>query len=378
MAELIDKGNDKWMVRIFLGRDEKGKTKYHSKTVKGKKAAQAYMIKMSAKKNEGILIDSGKIKLKDHMELWLNTVVKNRVRERTYLDYKSRTDLYITPAIGDVRLDKLKPENIQALYNNMLERNLSARTIQYVHAILRNSLQQAVKWEKIYRNPALLVDLPRQRKKDQSVLSPEQVKTFMEASVVSPFKSLFSLLLASGMRPGEALALKWDDIDFKEKRVTVSKSLTRTKGGGWSLEEPKTDRSRRTIPLPKACIADLREHKRLQSKRILKAKEGKYNDQGFVFAAANGQPMSEINILNRHFKPLLQNAKLPNIRLYDLRHTCATLLLSAGVNPKVVSERLGHASIVLTLDCYSHVLPDMQKEATEKLEGMLFNVAPKK
>ena len=375
MASIIDKGNDKYMVRVFLGRDENGKIKFHNKTIKGKKEAQAYQAKMTTKKNEGTIADSGRLKLEKHMETWLETVVKNRVREKTYLDYKGRVKLYITPFIGQVRIDKLKPEQIQVIYNDMIERGLSPRTVRYTHTILRNSLHQAVKWERIYRNPADLVDLPRQKKKEMQCFTPEQAIKFMDASVLSPFKALFSLLITSGMRPGEALGLKWDDIDFDGRKVTVNRSLTRTKGGGWTLEEPKTPRSRRSIPLPQSVIADLKEHEKQQIKKIVKAKPGTYKKQGFVFAAENGEPMHEGHIYNRYFKPLLDKADLPQIRMYDLRHTCATLLLSEGENPKIVSERLGHASIVLTLDTYSHVLPDMQQGASDKLEGMLFNAS---
>jgi len=373
MAKLIDKGNDKWMVRVYLGRDENGKTKFHNKTIKGKREAQAYLAKMTTQKNEGTIADSGGLTLSEHMEAWLETVVKNRVSEKTYLDYKDRTKLYITPEIGNIRLEKLKPEEIQKLYNDMLERNLSPRTVRYTHTILRNCLQQAVKWNKIYRNPANLVDLPKQKKKEMTALTPEQADKFMKATVESQHKAFFSLLIASGMRPGEALGLKWSDIDFDNRRVTVNRSLTRVIGKGWSLQEPKTPRSRRTIPLPKSVIEDLREQKAKQNEIILEAKEGEYTKQGFVFANKEGNPLDERNIHRRHFKAILKKAKLPDIRLYDLRHTCATLLLSAGENPKVVSERLGHASINLTLDTYSHVLPDMQQSATDKLEGILFS-----
>lgn len=246
----------------------------------------------------------------------------------------------------------------------MLDEGKSARTVRLTHTILKNALQQAVKWNKINRNPCDVVELPRQERKEMRCLTPDQAAAFMEAAIYSPWKAFFSLMLASGMRPGEALGLKWSDVDFDKKRVIVSRSLTRKKGGGWELQEPKTNRSRRTIPLPPTVMEDLREHRRLQ--KVVKI-------NGFVFAADNGEPMNDKNIFRRHFKPLLKEANLPDIRLYDLRHTCATLLLAAGENPKVVSERLGHASITLTLDTYSHVLPDMQQAAAEKLESILFN-----
>jgi integrase len=175
------------------------------------------------------------------------------------------------------------------------------------------------------------------------------------------------------MRPEEYLGLQWKDINFERGTVTVRRALVwRRKGGGWILEEPKTPQSRRTIPLPVSVLRSLTEHKRKQAEERLRAGTD-YQNHDFVFAGEFGTPLLTSNIFRRHFKPILTTAKLPDsIRLYDLRHTCATLLLAAGENPKVVSERLGHASIVLTLDTYSHILPTMQQAATAKLESLLF------
>ncbi|WP_231968948.1 site-specific integrase [Thermoanaerobacterium sp. RBIITD] len=189
------------------------------------------------------------------------------------------------------------------------------------------------------------------------VLTPEQAKKFLEACAYNRWGVLFELLLTSGMRPEEALGLKWEDVDFKNNRIHVKRVLTRTKEG-WNLEEPKTSKSRRTIPLPKEVIKSLKEHKKNQAEEKLKAKETLnydkdkekftseelkeklndpkiYVDYGFVFASQNGSPLEERNV-SRYFKELLKKENLPDIRLYDLRHTCATLLLAAGENPKVV------------------------------------------
>jgi len=252
----------------------------------------------------------------------------------------------------------------------MLGRGLSPRTVRYTHSVLRSALNQAVKWGLLYRNPADLVDLPKQQKKEIQVLTPEEAARFMEAAVYSRWKALFSLLISSGMRPGEALGLKWQDIDFAKGRVHVRRALTKTKEG-WQLTEPKTPKSRRTIPLPAGVMQDLKEHKKEQAAEKLRNRD--YQDYDLVFASEKGTPLDLHNIVRRHFKPLLKDAGLPDINIYALRHTCATLLLMAGENPKVVSERLGHSSVTMTLDTYSHVLPDMQEEATKKLEGILFN-----
>ena len=375
-GQIIERGKNKYLVRIYMGLDANGKRKYHNKTIHGnKKDAERYRNKILREKDTGTFVEPSKETVSEFMDTWLETVAKARVREKTYYSYKEKVRLYIKPNLGDYKLPLVLPERIQALYNKMLENGLSPRTVRYTHMVLRSALDQAVRWGKLYRNPTELVDLPRQEKEEMKVLSPKQATTFMEASIYSPWKALFSLLLTSGMRPGEALGLKWSDVDFESKRITINRTLTRAQGGGWKLEEPKTSRSRRTIPIPSTVMKDLDEHKRAQTAEILRAKPGKYNDQGFVFSAGNGEPANNKNIVRRHFKPLLEVAGLPNIRLYDLRHSCATLLLSAGENPKIVSERLGHASITLTLDTYSHVLPDMQEKAADKLEDMLFNAA---
>jgi len=173
------------------------------------------------------------------------------------------------------------------------------------------------------------------------------------------------------MRPEEYLAFQWSDVALKESMLTIQRVLfRRKKGGGWYFKEPKTPQSRRSIPLPTYLIKELMEWKRAQNEVRLKLGE-KWENHNLVFCAEHGSPLSIRNLERRHFKPILVKAELPDIRLYDLRHSCATLLLAAGENPKVVSERLGHSSIVLTLDTYSHVLPSMQRSATEKLEGIL-------
>jgi integrase len=173
--------------------------------------------------------------------------------------------------------------------------------------------------------------------------------------------------------PEEYLGLKWKDIDWQNGAAIVQRALVwKRKGGGWSLQEPKTSQSRRTIPLPKSVLSELHAYRKKQLEERLKLGQA-YENNDFVFATELGSPILTSNLTRRHFKPILKKAELSeNIRLYDLRHTCATLLLSAGKNPKVIAERLGHSTVVLTLDTYSHVLPSMQKDATDELEQMLF------
>jgi integrase len=223
------------------------------------------------------------------------------------------------------------------------------------------------------QNPASLVGLPKPVRKEMQALSPQEAASFLKAAAEDRWSALFSLALATGMRPEEYLALQWKDVDLKKGVLTVQRALAwHRKGGGFDFTEPKTAHSRRSIPLPASVIQALTSHKRQQAEERLKA-GAVYQNYDLVFAALEGTPLMIRNLVRRHFKPTLTRAKLPaSIRLYDLRHSCATLMLSAGENPKVVSERLGHASVTLTLDVYCHVLPTMQEAASEKLEAILF------
>lgn len=388
-------GEGRFRIAIYLGVDANGKRKYYYETIhcSNKKEAQKYLTQKLNEIDNGTFIKPANMTLREYLDEWEENTLKSRVRPKTYKSYKQLIELYIKPHLGNFKIKDINPLLIQNMYAAMITKGLSPRTVRYTHTVLKNALNQAIKWQIIKTNPCDNVDLPKQARKEMKVLTPEQAKKFLEACAYNRFGVLFELLLTSGMRPEEALGLKWEDVDFKNNRIHIKRVLTRTKEG-WNLEEPKTSKSRRTIPLPKEVMKNLKEHKRNQAEEKLKAKETLnydkdnekfkveelkeklndpkiYVDYEFVFATQNGSPLEERNV-SRYFKDILKKENLPDIRLYDLRHTCATLLLAAGENPKVVSERLGHASITLTLDTYSHVLPDMQKQATDKLEKTLF------
>jgi integrase len=223
----------------------------------------------------------------------------------------------------------------------------------------------------IIRNPSDLVELPKVLHKERHVLSPDEAQQFLKTANEMAYGLLFEFALITDMRPEEYLALQWSDLDFERSTVQVRRALVRHKKS-WSFEETKTARSRRTVFLPSQVLNKLTAHKRTQAERRLKLGAA-WQTFDLVFCGEEGTPHSIPNLTYRYFRPILTKAKLPRIRLYDLRHSCATLLLIAEENPKVVSERLGHSTIVLTLDTYSHVLPTMQQQATARLEKMLYN-----
>ena len=375
-GSVIKRGDNKYLIRFYLG-VENGKRKYYSEMITGgQKKAEARLRELLVKKDKGAVSKQEKKTVEKHLEEWLE-FMKSSVEGKTHNSYKDIAKLYILDkdgGIGSIRLDRLKNKQITALYNKMTARGLSPRTVRYTHAILKSCLKQAVEWGELFYNPADGAILPKKKEvvKPQ-FLTPDHAIKFLSEARYSRWYAFFSLMLASGMRPSEALALKWSDVDFDNNRITVNKKLTRHHGGGWTLEDTKTEKSKRTIPIPPAVMVDLKEHKSDQLEKIIGAAPEAYNNHGFVFASENGEPGNGQNILQRHFRPLLKKAGLPCLRLYDLRHSCATILFMAGENPKKVSERLGHADITLTLNTYTHMLPDMQQSCVDALNPIFEN-----
>lgn len=222
-------------------------------------------------------------------------------------------------------------------------------------------------------NPALFVDLPKQQRKEMRAISGVQVKQFLEAAAASKHFTLFALMLETGLRPSECLGLKRSDVDLSRAILIVQRTLIwKRNGTEFYFGEPKTKRSRRSIPLSPQLIKLLKRHLARQGATRLKAGSA-YKDIALVFANEYGHPLREHNLIVRHFKPILDRAKLPTeIRLYDLRHSCATILLEQGEHLKVVAERLGHSSTAITLDIYSHVAPTMQENASAKIANEMY------
>ncbi len=374
-GQIIKRGDKNWLVRIFMGRDANGKRRYFNKAIKGtKKDADTYLSKTLTAISTGTFVEPSPLTTSDYLSKWLQTAARPRVAERTFDSYSELITRYVTEDLGARKLCDLRPLHIQKLYADMQERGLSARTVRYLHAVLTSALKQAVRWDMLARNPAEAVDLPKQIRKEMHALSPEEAGRFLKAAAEDKWGVIFVFALATGMRPEEYLGLQWKDVDLDAGIVTVRRALVwRATGGGWYFGEPKTARSRRSIPLPASTLRSLVDHRRKQAEERLKA-GADYQKHDLVFATPEGSPLMPRNLKRRHFRPILKAAKLPDdFRLYDLRHSCATLLLSAGENPKVVSERLGHATITLTLDVYSHVLPTMQQAAAAKLESLLYS-----
>jgi integrase len=305
------------------------------------------------------------------LDHWLNTAVKPKVRGKTYSDYAAMLRRYIRPAIGARILASLSPLEIQAAYQVMIDRKLSPRTVRYAHAVLRAAIRQAIRWQLLLNDPTQGVELPREQCREMSVLTTGQARSFLRTASHSPQGCIFAVALTTGMRPSEYLALRWQDIDWERGTVSVVRTLHKNEGQ-WAFADTKRVRSRRVVKLQEWVLRLLLKLKgKTKEAGVESLHDSVFSD--LIFTTPRGEPINEEYLVRKHFKPILREAGLPNIRLYDLRHTSATLALTVGVPPKVVSEQLGHASAAFTLDTYSHVLPHMQEEAAAKMEAALMN-----
>ncbi len=343
--------------------------KYRYIYAKTRKEAADKLTKAMADRNGGIVFDDQSLTVSDFLDVWLSDCVKDTIRISTFERYKSITDLHISPTLGRLRLKALTPAHVQGFYRGRLDSGLSPATVQKIHVVLHKALAQAVKWSLVPRNVTEAATAPRPSPKEMRPLSAEEVRKLLEAASGDRLEALWVLAVHTGMRQGELLALKWTDVDLEAGKVSVRRTLTR-ESGHYALGEPKTKRSRRTVKLTGAATEALRTHLERQMEDMDRLGD-LYRDQGLVFTSDSAAPLNPSNIRNRNLRRLTGKAGLPEIRFHDLRHTCATLLLSKNVHPKIVQEMLGHATVAITLDTYSHVLPGMGDQAAAAMEDAL-------
>jgi integrase len=317
---------------------------------------------------KGIPIITERQTAKQFLERWLADSVKPSVRPSTYISYEQQVRVHIALGLGHIQLEKLSPQHIQAYMNDKLKAGLSARTVGYHRRVLVIALGQALKWGLVGRNVASLTDPPRTEKFEVQPIAPEQARAFLQAIEGDRLEALFTVALSLGLRRGEALGLRWQDLDFQARTLRVNYSLQRLQGK-LVLSEPKTKTSRRVLNLPDSLIVKLREHRTRQLEEKMQAGPH-WQETGLVFTSSIGTPVDPRHI-KRRLDPLLKNAGLPHYRVHDLRHFCASLLLAQGVPLKVVSDILGHSQISTTADLYTHVLPSLRKEAIDLMGSLL-------
>ncbi|PIE92123.1 site-specific integrase [Bacillus fungorum] len=365
-----DQNTKKWYFILTHGKKEDGKPRQFKKRgFKTKQEAHKAMLELEQSLTLGTYIQPNKILYKEYLlERFLEDKM-TKVKKQTLNTYRWIVEKHIIPAIGDVELTKLSPMIIQGLYNKLTkEKVLSDENIQKVHTLINDSLKKAERWGLIARNPAALVDRPKAVKKEITVWNVEEVRQFLKyAKKSGRYYIAFLLALTTGMRQGEILGLRWKYVDFENGCVRITQTLS--SDGKDLLPYTKTKSGSRTIDLPEETATALKKHWLFI--RGEREKNCSYKNLDLVVCTEFGTPTHKSNI-RRVFKSIIKKADIPKIRFHDMRHTHATLLLLQGVNPKIVSERLGHADVRITLDTYSHLLPSMQKDTAIKFGEMLF------
>lgn len=354
----------KWRVQVTLPGGQRA-----SKTFPLRRDAQDWLIKTNKTIQDGLPVAASRITLAQFLDRWLADVVIHRVRPSTYQSYTVIVRVHLKPALGDLKLRSLRPDHIQRLFSESLAAGLSPTTVRYIHSTLRSALNQALRWGLVARNVATLADPPGRRHTEMHVLSPDQVRAFLDGARDNRLYPLYLLAITTGMRQGELLGLRWSDVDLGAGTIQVTHALQAIRGQGMRLTEPKSAAGRRLIKIGPTVAGALRAHRRHQLETRLQA-GARWIDHDLVFSTNAGKLIAPRN-LRRSFTALLKSLEIPHVRFHDLRHTAATLMLAQGTHPKVVQEMLGHSSISLTLNTYSHVLPTMQEEAAERMETFL-------
>lgn len=361
MKGYVRKRGTSWSFTVDTGKDPRtGKRKQKTQSgFKTKKEAQAALAEMVTHVEKGVYIEPSKRKFKDFTLDYIENIYYGKVKGSSYETAYGLITNQILPWFGEADISDIDQFLVHKFYKEKKEEGLSSSYIQKMHEIVRMLLRIAFKWELIKKDVASLIEPPRLEKKQMKVWNIDQVNEFLHNTTHSRYHPVFFLAAYTGMRKGEIIALHWDDINFEEGTISINKTLYKLKTG-FQLAEPKTRNSVRSIYMDEDTMKVLKKHKVKQNLEKLKY-GGVYQDNNLVFAQETGAFIHP-SAVNALFLRFTRQMGMPQIRFHDLRHTHATILLGMGVNPKLVSERLGHSSVQITLDTYSHVMPDMKKD----------------
>ena len=365
---LIHQRSDgRWEARVDVGWRDGRRVR---KSIYGRtrrEVARALRDAQSILDQTGVLGDDS-ITICAFLNQWLTEVVAPRRELATWRGYETNVRRHIVPIIGHVRLTKLSATMVQRLLNDLRRQGLAPRTVQYVHATLRAALNVALRWGLVQRNVATAVDPVTVKRKEVAPFTPEEARQILDTAQVHRLASFFTVAMALGLRPSEALGLTWSDIEFDQSLLHVRRALERGPDG-YRFKEPKSRTSRRTIVLPAVCVESLKSHRIRQASDRLKAGVS-WQNLDLVFCSEVGAPLHRSE-MSRQFALLLKRSGVAHHRLYDCRHTAASLLLAQGVSPRVVMETLGHSSYSLTMDTYAHVYASALRDAAAAMDRAL-------
>jgi integrase len=363
-GSIFKRANGRWVAMMSLG--DGTRKSFSGKT---RQEVQRRLTEALRDRDKGLpIIRDERESLAHYLPSWL-AIIKPTVRPSTWQRYEELCRLHVLPGLGTTPLTRLSVQHLNALYAAKLADGLTPRTVRYIHATLHKALHDAQAMTLVQRNVAELATAPRPRPAEMQTFTPEQARRFLEEAHEDRFEALYLLAITSGMRLGELLALRWSDVDLEQGYLIVQRTLRYSKGS-WNFAEPKTAHGRRKLILTSLACEALRRHRACQAAERL-ALGPIWTNTELIFTDEVGQPLRGITVYRDRFMPLCRRADVPTIRFHDLRHTAATLLLLQGVNAKVVSEMLGHASVTITLSLYAHVLPDMQKDAAAAFDRLL-------
>lgn len=360
------KSDGRW-TGSFRMPDGSRKSVYAPKDNNKKEVARALLKDAQKKAERGELVASSKQKLLEYLEYWLS-IKKLEIKESTYPHYRAYLYTQVIPVLGKVPLQKLTTAQIQGCINKMVIKKMKPGTIRLVYAILKTALNDAVEWQMVGTNPCKGVVLPRKEDEELEVLSPDDAQALLAAARGTDLECLITLALATGLRRGELLGLKWSDVDFEKGYLRIQRTLIYINGVGYKEVSPKTKAGRRTITLTGFALLALKEHRKKQREARLLALV--WEDKDLICPDVRGNYLPFMT-LQKHFKLLLNQTGLPDMPFHRLRHSCATLLLKMKVPPKVVQEILGHSSITITMNVYGHVIPGMQEDAMQEYDNLL-------
>jgi integrase len=358
-----------YRVRVDLPPDPlTGERRRQTGTFRTRKEAESQMAQWIADIERGTAIDVTKLTVGEYLTQWLASLGES-VRPQTQRRYADLLGQHTIPTLGHVALPKLAAPHVRALYADLLAAGLSNMTVRLVHMVLHRALKQAVHDGLLGRNVTEAVRAPRKTVPEYTAWTAEQAARFLATADQDAERALWRLAILTGLRRGELLGIKWDDLDFTRGTLAVRRSRSRSASGNWETGAPKTTSGRRSVALPRSVVDALRLHRTRQGEYRLRLGSA-YRDEGWVFAGALGGPL-HVNSLVCRFERLMTRAAVPRLRFHDLRHTAATLMLANGEHPKKVQAQLGHANIAITLDRYSHVTEGMQHEAADRLDVLL-------
>ena len=371
-GSIYQRNDGRWVAMINLGYED-GKRKRKSFYGDTRREVQRQLTKALRDQQQGLPVAPERQTVQAFLERWLRDVVQPNLRPATYTSYEVLVRVHIVPVLGKVQLAELAPQQVQDLMTQMRTKGSSERTIQYMRAVLRRALGQALKWGVVARNVAALTDPPRVRRTEVKPWTLEQAKTFLAAIKGDRLEALYALELSLGLRRGEVLGLAWDDIDLEKRTLSVRRTLQRI-GGQLQLGEPKTETSARTLTIPRELVPVLKAHRVRQVEMRLKAGAA-WQETGMVFTTQVGTMLEPRNA-NRSFAQAVAKAGLPSIRFHDLRHTAISQLIAHGTPVTTAQKIAGHSRLSTTADIYTHVMQAQFDEAADRMGALLWGEEP--